>query len=327
MGVGISEMSSLIRLVEALLRAAMAVALVAPHAAVSSPARFWTATDSATVPVGGSGPYVAPVVGGAYGGYLGMVGDWARWKGCAPYRLAWSASDAAAASAERSRYRRGIGVGGYWFMAGPGVDPRYNGTAAEAYRWGQEQAVQALAGARARRLQVKVLFMDVELPGSSVFDPVPDNGWKAAYRSACGGRPRGIAVAASVDRATLNGFATWVRDHSSFVPGVYSSPQAWSAIFGTGAEARLQGVPEWTYGGATSDISHTPVGWCLRRGSCARWFGGVTAASPEAVAWQWSGGGGTRNGVGDFDVVDGRYLWIADKGSTAPGVPAIAVSR
>lgn len=308
MGVEISEMSTLVRLVEALLLAALALALAAPHATVSSPARFLTATDSATVPVGRSGPYVAPVVGGAYGGYLGMVGDWARWQGCAPYGLAWSASDAGAARAEWSSYHRGVGVGGYWFMAGPGVDPRYDGTAAEAYRWGQEQAVQALAAARARRVQVKVLFMDVELPGSSAFDPVPDNGWKAVYRSACGGHPRGMAVVASVDRATVDGFATWVRHRSSFVPGVYSSPEAWSKIFGTGAAAMLRGVPEWTYGGGTSDISQAPVGWCLPRGDCARWFGGVTAASLDAVAWQWSGGGGTRNGIGDFDVIAGSRL-------------------
>ena len=42
-------------------------------------------------------------------------------------------------------YHRGIGVGVYWFMGGPGVDPHYNGTAAEAYAWGAAQAAWTLA--------------------------------------------------------------------------------------------------------------------------------------------------------------------------------------
>ncbi|MHB8505730.1 MAG: hypothetical protein ACYDEN_08440 [Acidimicrobiales bacterium] len=301
-------MSALIRLFQALLRAAISDALAAPSAPASATGGFWSATDSAAVPVGGSGPYTAAAVGGAYGGYLGMVGDWARWQGCAPYRLAWSRADAAAARADRAVYHRGVGVGAYWFMGGPGVDPRYDGSVGEAFRWGQAQAAQAVAAARAERVEVRVLFMDVELPGSTVFDPVADNGWNTAYTSACGARPRAASVPASVDRATIDGFASWVRAHSSYVAGVYSSPQAWAAIFGTGAAATLRGVPEWTYGGSTGRLGRPPTGWCLPDGTCAGWFGGVTSSSPDALAWQWSGGGGTRNGVGDFDVIDASRL-------------------
>jgi hypothetical protein len=42
-------------------------------------------------------------------------------------------------------YHRGIGDGVYWFIGGPGVDPHYNGTAAEASAWGARQAARALA--------------------------------------------------------------------------------------------------------------------------------------------------------------------------------------
>jgi hypothetical protein len=37
---------------------------------------------------------------------------------------------------------------------------------------------------------------------------------------------------------------------------------------------------------------------------CAQFFGGQTSSSSHALMWQWSGGGGIRNGVGDFDQID-----------------------
>jgi hypothetical protein len=33
--------------------------------------------------VPGSAPYSMPYLGGAYGGYIGMTGNWAYWLGCA----------------------------------------------------------------------------------------------------------------------------------------------------------------------------------------------------------------------------------------------------
>ena len=33
-------------------------------------------------------------------------------------------------------------------------------------------------------------------------------------------------------------------------------------------------------------------------------FGGITSSSKYAVAWQWTGGGGTYNGYGDLDQID-----------------------
>ena len=56
-------------------------------------------------------------------------------------------------------------------------------------------------------------------------------------------------------------------------------------------------------------MSRAPVGWCLKSGGgCAKFFGGVTSGSPHALMWQWSGGGGVRNAIGDFDQIDAARL-------------------
>jgi hypothetical protein len=53
-------------------------------------AGFWYRTDSFPVTGQGSAPYHEPVTGGAYDGYVGMIGDWAKSAGCKDYGLAWS---------------------------------------------------------------------------------------------------------------------------------------------------------------------------------------------------------------------------------------------
>ena len=47
----------------------------------------------------GSAPYSMPHLGGAYGGYIGMTGNWAYWLGCSgqEHFLAYSATNAAQA--------------------------------------------------------------------------------------------------------------------------------------------------------------------------------------------------------------------------------------
>jgi hypothetical protein len=74
------------------------------------PPGFWWGTDSLPVTVPASAPYSMPYLGGAYGGYIGMTGNWA-----------------------------------YWFMGGPGVDPNYNRSTTEASAWGARQAARALS--------------------------------------------------------------------------------------------------------------------------------------------------------------------------------------
>jgi hypothetical protein len=48
-----------------------------------------------------------------------------------------------------------------------------------------------------------------------------------------------------------------------------------------------------------------PNGWCLSGTSvCATFFGGQNYNTSYAIMWQWTGGGGTSNGVGDLDLID-----------------------
>jgi hypothetical protein len=273
------------------------------------PAGFWYGTDSTTVAVPGPAPYREPVLGGSYGGYIGMAGNWAAWQHCGG-KVVWSGSDSADADTNFSSYHRGIGTGVYWFMAGPGVDPHYNGSTAEAYAWGEAQAARTLydLGHPLNRVTYPVVFMDVELPGNAPsFTPAPDNGWNSVYTSACSGKVKTGFISAQVDRSDLNGFANYLTAHSSDKVGVYSSPGVWASIFGTGTAASIPNTDEWTYTGDTSSLAHHPVGWCLQSTTtCAQFFGGVTSSSTHALMWQWSGGGGTFNGYGDFDQIDGN---------------------
>jgi hypothetical protein len=276
-----------------------------------SPSGFWYGTDSFPVTVSGSSaPYKEPVIGGTYGGYIGMIGDYARSQGCAAHALAWSSANAAEANADLVK-GDGIGAGAYWFMGGPGVDPHYNGTTTEAYDWGEHQGAEAVSAIHANVANVKypVVFMDVEIPDSTLFGPATDNGWNDVYSSPCSGRVTATFIAASVDRAVLSGFSYYLTHHSSRKTGVYSAPGVWASIFGTGSAAALSGVYEWTYTGDTSSLSHHPAGWCLSGTStCAQWFGGVSSSSAYALMWQWSGGGGTSNGIGDFDQIDAKTI-------------------
>jgi hypothetical protein len=271
-----------------------------------APQGFRYGTDSYYPFVSSGAPYSEPALGGSYGGYMGMVGSWERLQGCSNF-LAWSNSDATAGNISRSRYRAGVGTGAYWFMGGPGVDPHYDGSAHEAGAWGSRQAARMLSAIRGllaeQRVTYPVAWMDIELPKIA---PAPDNGWTSVYTSPCSGTVRKHGITPSVNRAEVNGFSDYLRAHSSFLPGVYSSPGDWRKIFGTGADSVISGTYEWTYRPETADLRQAPAGWCLRiSGSrCALFFGGVNSASPYALMWQFSGGGGVLNGSGDFDQID-----------------------
>jgi hypothetical protein len=252
-------------------------------------------------------PYREPAIGGTYGGYIGMAGNWANWQKCSGDGVVWSATDSKDADADYAD-ARGIGVGVYWFMGGPGVDPHYTGTATEATAWGAAQAAQTLADMAhlSSKVTYPVVFMDVELPGKAPgYSPATDNGWNSIYTSTCSGKVKTLHIPAAIDRAEFNGYASYLTSHSSYKAGVYSSPSVWKSIFGTGTASVLTNTYEWTYANDTSSLTHHPVGWCLSGTStCAQFFGGKTSTSKYALMWQWSGGGGTHNGYGDFDQID-----------------------
>jgi len=276
------------------------------------PPGFWWGSDSWPIPVTGSAPYSMPRLGGAYGGYIGMTGNWAYWLGCSgqEHFIAYSAANAAQAHTNFVTYHKGIGRGAYWFMGGPGVDPHWNGTAAEAYRWGAQQAARALIDiASGGGIDYPVVWMDIETPG---IGPATDNGWNTAYTSPCSGVVRQQHILASIDRADFNGFFDYITAHSKYKPGVYSAVPVWNSVFGStsaspGSPGYIPHTLEWTYEPETASLSSAPYGWCLNHGSgaCAQFFGGVSRSNGKALMWQWSGGGGVRNGVGDFDQIDG----------------------
>jgi hypothetical protein len=288
---------------------AAALALVPAAAkANDSPPGFWYGTDSLYMNVTGSGPYKEPVIGGNYGGYEGMVGSWEYWLGCPGRFLDWSHVNSKQADTNLSKYNKGVGTAAYWFMGGPGVDPHYNGTSSEAKSWGKKQATRAMSDIdglpSSQRARYHVVWMDIELPGIS---PAPDNGWDSVYTSPCSGVVKQSSVPASLDRDVFNGFWGYIKNHTSYAPGVYSAPGDWTRIFGTGSASSIPNTDEWTYEPETASLSKPPSGWCLGGGrGCAQFFGGVTSSSKHALMWQWSGGGGVRNGYGDFDQIDGK---------------------
>ena len=117
--------------------------------------------------------------------------------------------------------------------------------------------------------------------------------------------PKTYGIPAAVDRADLNGFAGYLTGQSSYQAGVYSAPDIWAQIFGTGTDASLPSTCEWAYEPFASSLARPPSGSCLSgTPACASFFGGQTSASKYALMWQWSGGGGSSNGYGDFDQID-----------------------
>src|SRR6202012_5313409 len=96
-------------------------------------------------------------------------------------------------------------------------------------------------------------------------------------------RTRGVSAA--VDRADFNGFASYLTAHSKYKVGVYSSAGVWASVFGTGSAASIPNTYEWTYEPETTNFGNAPVGWCLKAGGGAPFFGGRTRASGGAPMW------------------------------------------
>ena len=99
---------------------------------------FWYGTDSATIAITTKPPYREPR-SAARRRTAGTSG----WPGTGPAGpaaaacLVWSSQDSKAANTNYNTYHKGIGTGVYWFMAGPGVDPHYNGKTLRGVRVGR----------------------------------------------------------------------------------------------------------------------------------------------------------------------------------------------
>ncbi len=226
------------------------------------------------------------------------------WGGCKTGNfLAWAPANADQANANYAKYHVGVGVGVYWYMGGPGVDPHWNGTTTEAYNWGERQAAWTLAcdqgqvhplpgdlgrhraaGDRARagqRLEQR-LHLAVQRQGQAVL-------------RARGRRPGGVQRVRGLHHRALH-----VQGRRLLGPDDLELDLRHRA-------ARRQHPEhyEWTYQPETRSCRpRRPAGACAASSTCAQFFGGQTSASKYALMWQWSGGGGVTNGYGDFDQID-----------------------
>src|ERR1700722_604354 len=177
---------------------ALAIARDALTAAKSDPAQaqsrtgFYLGTDSAAPQAcgDGSGPYTEPAGGcgkgsaGPYSEYIGEVGSFMHWQGCTSAGLSWEQGDYNMATDNVVKFSTGLGAAAYWFAAGPGRDPHYNGSTAEAAIWGQEQAQRALWDLGGKVFDFRYIFMDIENNGV----PPDENGWNTVWNGPCGNK-------------------------------------------------------------------------------------------------------------------------------------------
>jgi Protein of unknown function (DUF4232) len=264
---------------------------------------FYYGTDSAAPVACGHGPYTEPNgdcargTHGIYGEYIGELGSYLNWQGCTDSGLNWVQANYNMATSNLIRYHTGLGAAAYWFAAGPGRDPRYNGKTSEAWTWGVKQAKQFLTDSLGVFLSLRYVFMDVENNGFA-----PDvNGWNTVWNGPCGNKTKAEYIAPQIDLATVQGFASYINAHSPYRVGVYSAGGpgygSWTGIF---APELLSHTAEWTFTNEQTQLTF-PSGF-FNSQSSADWFGGEPAACD--LLWQWSGGNGDLNGYGDFDQAE-----------------------
>jgi len=287
---------------------ALAIARDALATAKSEPAQsagstgFYYGTDSAAPQACGNGPYTEPAgscshTAGPYGEYMGEVGSFMNWKGCTTAGLAWVQANYNMATDNVVQFGTGLGAAAYWFAAGPGRDPHYNGSTAEAGTWGQEQAQQALSDLGGKVFDFRYIFMDIENNGV----PPDADGWNTVWNGPCGNTVKAGYIPANVDFATWLGFAGYIDNHSPYLAGAYSSGGnyygSWTGIFGS---EKLTSTAEWTFTNEQTQLDF-PSRFSGSHAS-AQWFSGEPAACD--LLWQWSGGNGVLNGYGDFDLAE-----------------------
>ena len=268
-----------------------------------SPAGFWYGSDSnAPVPHSSSGGvYLMPnsPTGGDYGGYVGELGAYDVWKGCTS-GVNWNQTGYNDAQSNYTNHSVGVGAGGYWMMGGPGREPGgFTTSGTNATNWGTSQAQRAVADV-GQPVSFPYIFMDIEAA-----DP---HGWNNGFSGVCSGTVTAGSISSTLDRDTFNGFWDYVENHSSYLAAVYeaggSGGSSWDGIFGS---QTLGNTLEWTYVNETRSISTFPTGWSVG-GTVPVWY--ASAPSKCQMMWQWSGGNGQLNGVGDFDQIDGNRDFV-----------------
>ena len=220
-----------------------------------------------------------------------------NWQGCTTAGLAWEQANYNMATDNVVKFSTGLGAAAYWFAAGPGRDPHYNGSTAEAATWGREQAQQALSDLGGKVFDFRYIFMDIENNGV----PPDEDGWNTVWNGPCGNTVKADYIPANIDFATWAGFAGYITNHSSYLAGVYSaggnSYGSWSGIFGN---EKLSETAEWTFTNEQAQLDF-PSGFSGSHAS-PQWFSSEPGACD--LLWQWSGGNGVLNGYGDFDQAE-----------------------
>ena len=293
----------------ALARGALARGALASAKSSSAQAQsgtgFFLGTDSAAPQAcgNGSGPYTEPAgscskgSAGPYGEYMGEVGSFMNWQDCTTAGLAWVQANYNMATDNVVNFSTGLGAAAYWFAAGPGRDPHYNGTTAEAGLWGEAQAQQAISDLGGKVFDFRYIFMDIENNGV----PPDEDGWNTVWNSPCGNTVKSSYIPANVDFATWVGFANYIDDHSPYLAAVYSAGGtyygSWTGIFGS---QQLSNTAEWTFTNEQAQLDF-PSAFSASHTS-PQWFSNEPAACH--LLWQWSGGNGVLNGYGDFDVAE-----------------------
>jgi hypothetical protein len=271
---------------------------------------FIYGTDSGYPYACGSGPYREPdgVCGdgteGYYGLYVGESGTWQNWECGDGYGLNWVQGNYNAANDNAVDYDvDDVGASAYWFAAGPGRDPHYNGTTSEAETWGEDQGAAMADSVEGLSLDSLYFFLDMETAGD------PDgNGWNSIW-SGCGGSGTG-SIAGDVDRATYAGFMSEVINDTGYLAGIYSAGGdyfgAWEGIMGS--SETICCTAEWTFDNEQAEVYNDFPGNFSGSNASADWFASAPAACESF--WQWSGGDGILNEFGgDYDQVDANRIY------------------
>ena len=234
---------------------------VPPRGRVSPGPGSATGPTAGRCPIPGTGPYQEPVIGGTYGGYMGMAGNWARTEGCKTGNfLAWSPANAGQANTNFTKYHVGVGTGVYWYMGGPGVDPHWNGTTTEA-----SNGASCRRRGRSRRSRASTSPTRCSGPTSSCRGSRPP---RTTGGTASTPRRAAAKVRQTPSRRSSTGrCSTGSRPTSPRTPRTRSAstpPRDLAIIFGTGVRSPIPNTYEWTYLPETSSLSAAPTGWCLQ---------------------------------------------------------------